>query len=124
MKLLTHNMLTSSIIKGVSEGFPLIVQATKVEDVEADFNPEFVKRMIPKLKWFAVAKAAQEIGRDDVCPPEVPKEYEDNEEFLKQAHHILLEVDVIEGHLVCPESERKFPIKNGIPNMLLEDSEK
>ena len=39
-------------------------QATKVEDVEADFNPEFVKRMIPKLKWFAVAKAAQEVSEE------------------------------------------------------------
>jgi multifunctional methyltransferase subunit TRM112 len=32
-------------------------------------------------------------------------------------------VHVLEGDLVCPESARKFPIKNGIPNMLLNQDE-
>ena len=34
-----------------------------------------------------------------------------------------LQVEVIEGELVCPESGRKFPITNGIPNMLLLEHE-
>jgi uncharacterized protein YbaR (Trm112 family) len=33
------------------------------------------------------------------------------------------QVHVLEGDLVCPESSRKFPIKNGIPNMLLNQDE-
>lgn len=35
----------------------------------------------------------------------------------------LVQVEVQEGLLVCPESGRKFPIKNGIPNMLLNEDE-
>lgn len=46
-----------------------------------------------------------------------------NEEILKKLHHVLLEVEVVEGELECPETGRKFPIKNGIPNMLVSEDE-
>lgn len=36
---------------------------------------------------------------------------------------LLVQVEVQEGSLVCPESGRKFHIKNGIPNMLLNEDE-
>ena len=35
----------------------------------------------------------------------------------------LLQVEVKEGFLVCPETGRQFPITNGIPNMLLNEEE-
>lgn len=58
---------------------------------------------------------------------EVPKEptegYERNETFLRKMPLVLLEVDVLEGTLQCPESGRLFPISHGIPNMLLNDEE-
>jgi multifunctional methyltransferase subunit TRM112 len=44
-------------------------------------------------------------------------------DMLKELHHLLFEVHVLEGHLVCPESGRRFPIKDGIPNMLLHEDE-
>ena len=46
-----------------------------------------------------------------------------NEEILKKLHKVLLEVEIIEGELICPETGRKFPITNGIPNMLINDDE-
>jgi len=46
-----------------------------------------------------------------------------NEETLKQIHHALLEVDIIEGELICPETGRKFPITEGVPNMLVNEDE-
>ena len=33
------------------------------------------------------------------------------------------QVDVVEGALICPESQRRFPITSGIPNMLLNEDE-
>lgn len=44
-------------------------------------------------------------------------------EFLQKLHHILLEIDILEGSLECPETGRLFPITNGIPNMLLNEDE-
>ncbi|XP_007998155.3 multifunctional methyltransferase subunit TRM112-like protein [Chlorocebus sabaeus] len=122
MKLLTHNLL-SSHVRGVgSRGFPLRLQATEVRICPVEFNPNFVARMIPKVEWAAFLEAA-----DNLCLIQVPKGpvegYEENEEFLRTMHHLLLEVEVIEGTLKCPESGRMFPISRGIPNMLLSEEE-
>ncbi|XP_031559432.1 multifunctional methyltransferase subunit TRM112-like protein [Actinia tenebrosa] len=122
MRLLTHNMLKSHV-KGVKNGFPLSIEPENVVVNTVDFNPEFVSRMIPKLEWGALVQAAHQIGHGQDLPEAVISDYESNEDFLKKAHHVLLEVEVQEGNLVCPESGRKFPVKNGIPNMLLNDDE-
>uniref|UniRef100_A0A8C6L8X8 Multifunctional methyltransferase subunit TRM112-like protein n=1 Tax=Nothobranchius furzeri TaxID=105023 RepID=A0A8C6L8X8_NOTFU len=110
MKLLTHNMLTSHV-KGVTKGYPLLIKATEVKVNDVDFNPQFVCRMIPKLEW----------NLSYIC--ELVPDYEKNEDFLKKVHRALLEVEVIEGCLQCPESGREFPISRGIPNMLLNEDE-
>ncbi|XP_068437249.1 multifunctional methyltransferase subunit TRM112-like protein [Clinocottus analis] len=122
MKLLTHNMLTSHV-KGVTKGYPLLIKATEVKVNEVDFNPQFVSRMIPKLEWSALVQAAEELGQRQDLPGELVPEYENNEDFLKKVHRVLLEVEVIEGFLQCPESGREFPISRGIPNMLLSEDE-
>ncbi|KAK2143105.1 hypothetical protein LSH36_877g01019 [Paralvinella palmiformis] len=123
MKLITHNMLSSNIIKGVKNGYPLGIQATDVQVNEVDFNPDFVARIIPKLQWPILCQAAESIGHLGDLPKELISDFESNEEFLKKAHHILMEIEVKEGNLVCPETGRKFPISNGILNMLLNEDE-
>lgn len=123
MKLLTHNMLTSCIIKGVTKGYPLGIQATKIQVKETDFNADFIARMIPRVEWPALIAAATEVGYGENLPKDLIENYESNEEFLRQAHHALLEIEIEEGSLICPETGRSFPIKNGIPNMLLNEDE-
>ena len=46
-----------------------------------------------------------------------------DEAFMKQLHHVLMDVHLEEGCLVCPKSGRRFPINNGIPNLLLHEDE-
>lgn len=116
-------MLTSNIIKGVKKGFPLGIAATEVKLEQVNFNAEFISRMIPRLEWPALCSAAESLGHLGELPKEVPPEVEKNEDFLRKAHHVLLEVEVKEGFLVCPETGRQFPITNGIPNMLLNEDE-
>jgi hypothetical protein len=29
-----------------------------------------------------------------------------------------MEIEILEGYLVCPETQKKFPIREGIPSML------
>ncbi|KAL0973887.1 hypothetical protein UPYG_G00212440 [Umbra pygmaea] len=122
MKLLTHNMLTSHV-KGVTKGYPLLIKATEVTVREVEFNPEFVSRMIPKLEWSALVQAADWIGHLQDLPTELVTDYEKNEDFLRKVHRVLLEVEVLEGCLQCPESGREFPISRGVPNMLLNEDE-
>ena len=46
-----------------------------------------------------------------------------DEPALMALHKILFDIHVHEGNLICPESGRRFPIKDGIPNMLLHEDE-
>ncbi|XP_045495668.1 multifunctional methyltransferase subunit TRM112-like protein [Colias croceus] len=123
MKLITHNMLTSKCLKGVVTGYPLAINATNIKITEVDFNPEFISRIIPKLDWEVLWRAADSIGHSDGLPQTVEPKFEENSEFLKKVHKVLLEIEIEEGNLVCPESGRKFPISKGIPNMLLTEAE-
>ncbi|GAU93092.1 hypothetical protein RvY_05080 [Ramazzottius varieornatus] len=123
MKLLTHNMLTSKAIKGVQEGYPLRVKAETVEIRESEFNKDFLVRLLPKIHYDALYAAAKDAGHLDELPGTLPEDAASSEEFLKKLHHALLEVEVITGELICPESGRSFPVQNGIPNMLLKPEE-
>ncbi|KAB0796918.1 hypothetical protein PPYR_10979 [Photinus pyralis] len=123
MKLITHNMLTSKCMKGVTVGYPLKIQAVDVKTSEVEFNPEFISRLIPKVDWNVLCGAAESIGHLDDLPKELVENYESDVEFLKKAHRVLLEIDIVNGELICPETGRKFPINNGIPNMLLNEDE-
>lgn len=67
--------------------------------------------------------AAEKLGCRDQLPAEIQDELLENEEFLKTLHHLLFEIDITEGELECPETGRKFPISDGIPNMLLNEDE-
>ncbi|XP_066215634.1 multifunctional methyltransferase subunit TRM112-like protein [Saccopteryx leptura] len=122
MKLLTHNLL-SSHVRGVGpRGFPLRLEVTEVRVTPVEFNPDFVARMIPKVEWAALLEAAATLHLGEL--PKGPTQgYEQDETFLRMMHHVLLEIEVMEGTLQCPESGRVFPITRGIPNMLLSDED-
>lgn len=79
--------------------------------------------MIPRIDWPAVISAAEKLGLHEQLPAEIQDLHLANEDFLRTLHHILLEIDIVEGELVCPETGRKFPITDGIPNMLLNEDE-
>ena len=91
----------------------------KSEKIEAEFNADLLlvccRNLVVKIKvqgpWCGT------------LPSELSESMVNDEAFLKTVHHILLEVRLIEGTLVCPESGRKFPVKNSIPNMLLNEDE-
>ncbi|KAI9587500.1 multifunctional methyltransferase subunit TRM112-like protein isoform X2 [Glossina fuscipes] len=123
MKLSTYNFLTSKAIKGVKVGYPLKLTITKKDVVESEFNPAFIERLLPKLEWSTVHLAAQAVDLPDDIPAEQPVNIAGNAELLQKLHHLLMEIDIIEGQLECPETGRVFPITDGIPNMLLNEYE-
>ena len=122
MRLITHNMLHSAHKKGVRVGYPLNLVVSKHESIEQPMNADFLKERIPRLNWSALRSAAQAVG---IALPETLdlSSVLENEDMLETVHHALMEVHVIEGYLECPESQRRFPIHGGIPNMLLNEDE-
>jgi len=123
MKLLTHNLLTSAAIKKVNVGYPLLIQAKDVKVSEVEFNPEFITKILTKIDWDCLRRAAEQLGHLDDLPQSIPPQYQNQPDFLKKVHHALLEIELINGDLVCPETSRKFPVTDGIPNMLLNEDE-
>lgn len=81
------------------------------------------KRTLDKMFANILTYVLLQIGHVGELPQILIEDFETNEDFLKKVHHVLLEVEVINGDLLCPESGRKFPINDGIPNMLLNEDE-
>lgn len=121
MRLLTHNMLSSNI-KGVTNGFPLLIEVEKVVEKQVDFNEDFLRNMFPKIEWKALVEASRTMGYTEL-PENAESSMLDSDEFLRKFHHALIELHLEEGALVCPETGRKFPVNKGIPNMLLHEDE-
>jgi multifunctional methyltransferase subunit TRM112 len=112
--LLTPSFLVSRTV--------VTLQVTEQAEEEIEFNPEFLVRMLPRIEYQVLRGALVQIGMADTVPAAMPENPAEDEEFLKALHHVLLEVQIVEGELECPGSGVKFPIANGIPNMLLPEA--
>jgi multifunctional methyltransferase subunit TRM112 len=112
-------MLMCNVKNCKTNNFPLKIKATQVERVESEFRPEFIKHMLNKIDWTALVSAAKDVG---ITIPDTLPENRD-EEFLKNVHHVLLDIHVKEGEMTCPHCNRSYPISQGIPNMLLKEDE-
>lgn len=116
MRLITHNMLKCNV-KNVENGYPLIIEASSVETIEQEFDKTLTARMISKINIVALQSALQNIKSEMIITDS------EEEENLRSLHHALFEIHVQDGFLICPESGRRFQVKDGIPNMLLHEDE-
>lgn len=121
MKLLTHNMLSSNI-KGAANGFPLRIEVEKAIEMQVELNAGFLRNVFPKIEWKALVDAARTMGYAQL-PEDADSSMLDSDNFLNKFHHALLELHLEKGALVCPETARRFPVNQGIPNMLLLEDE-
>lgn len=116
MRILSHNSLKCPA-KDVKEGFPLLLEVDDLEVVETECNDEFIKSLLPSLDWKAIGIAADAIGLKDI-----PREYDckllQDADFIRAMHNMLMDIHVIKGCLICPESGRRFPIENRIVDMM------
>lgn len=121
MRILTHNALKNPA-KGIVDGFPLGLEIIEMKVIESPINIEFIRSVLSSLEWRSLLAAAGAVGLSDL-----PLKYDSvlltDETFLKSMHTLLLDIHIEKGFLVCPETGRKFPIENGVPNMMLPELE-
>ena len=126
MRLITHNMLKCNV-KGVENGYPLRIEADEVSEVGADnpFDVVFMRGLLRKVNLGALKTAAANLGIDTLAGVDVVNvdAILANEALLQQIHHLLFELHIETGKLICPESGRVFVINDGVPNMLLHEDE-
>lgn len=104
-------------IKTVTNGYPLSIDASNIEEIPSEFNRALVERMLVKINIAALQSALADIHSDIIV------DSSSSEENLLKLHRALFEIHVNDGFLICPESGRRFPIKDGIPNMILHEDE-
>ncbi|KAL7567000.1 hypothetical protein ACA910_019927 [Epithemia clementina (nom. ined.)] len=128
MRLLTHNTLMNNAADAKGKGFPLRITAAvvKVDDNVGRASEErqisFVKGILPTLQWDALVQASQEMGVPGL-PPTLTEDLAGNPEFCVALYHVLMHVHLIQGMLTCPVTDREFPVQDGIPNMMIEETE-
>ncbi|PCH34624.1 Trm112p-domain-containing protein [Wolfiporia cocos MD-104 SS10] len=120
VRLITHNLLACHAKGCTSNNFPLQFKDIQVELREAEFNSDFLRGFLPRIEWAALVDASRQLG-DTSLPAEQPEMLDDD--FLQKLHHVLLEIHVEEGAMICPNCHHVYPISNGIPNMLLAEHE-
>lgn len=87
------------------------------------YEPSFILSSWLKFLFFLSSFPYNQLNVQPALPDAAPEEAEMTEEFLKAMHHALLQVNVVEGELECPDTGRRFPIKRGVPNLLLNEDE-
>ncbi|KAJ1921770.1 hypothetical protein H4219_000503 [Mycoemilia scoparia] len=105
-----------------AKNFPLEISDFTKEEIEAEKNKDFLVRMLPKLEWNALYTTAVKLGITGL-PETLPSDAETNDEFLSALHTVLLEVHIKEGKMTCNGCNHVYPIKDGVPNMLLAEHE-
>ncbi|OAP62270.1 hypothetical protein AYL99_04473 [Fonsecaea erecta] len=79
MKLLTTNFLTCAVkaCKSSSASFPLHFKDAVLERTEIEFNPLFVKNILPRVNWEALTVTATELGLQAMVPEKNPADLDD-----------------------------------------------
>ncbi|KAG8680559.1 hypothetical protein FRC08_016206 [Ceratobasidium sp. 394] len=122
VRLVTHNILACHAKGCTSNNFPLRFKDARIAVQEAEYNPAFLTKFMPRLDWGALVSTARELG-DDSLPEMQPAAGTEEDEFLRKLHHVLLEIHVEEGAMICPNCQHSYMIMQGIPNMLLAEHE-
>lgn len=93
-----------------------------VSQEPTEFSAELTLRLLGKLDWVALRKTVGELGIAEL-PEALPASPGTDVAFLRSVHDLVMDVHIVEGSLVCPNCARAYPIRKGIPNMLLRDDE-
>ena len=88
---------------------------------EDNFDKDFLLQTVLKLDWAVLVQAAKQFSFQ--LPLEWNASLESNDALLHTLHTLLFDIHILQGSLVCPSCLRSFPIHDGIPNMLLDESE-
>ncbi|KAK1933509.1 hypothetical protein X943_003970 [Babesia divergens] len=115
MRLITHNLLMCNTEKCVN-GYPLKISPSIVDDacktISQELNPQFIRKMLQRMDYPSLVDAAKSVGLD--LPASYSESDLENDSFLAQVHHCILEFHVLEATLTCPQCGRVYTISKGM----------
>ena len=111
------------------KGWPLKINAVEVrvdDATEIGSDPEreiaFVKGILSMLDWPTLVQGASQMGLTTL-PPTLSEEMAQEPEFLRALYHVLMNVHLVKGMLICPDTGREFPVTNSIVDFTMEEEE-
>lgn len=126
MKVLTTNFVQCAVRDCAKAGkaYPLHFSNCELAQQEAEFNPEFIINILPKIEWSVLVQTANELGNPNLptTKPEIDiasAENEDTLRLLKDLHNLLVETHIITGAMTCNNCQHVYQINNSIANFLL-----
>ncbi|KAJ5157565.1 uncharacterized protein N7482_008665 [Penicillium canariense] len=101
MKVITANFVTCAVkeCKTSPLSFPLHFHDAELELQELDFQPEFIRNVVPRIDWDSLRVTANELGFPSLPESKPEGEALGDEQTLKDLHRLLLETQVMEGKL-------------------------
>lgn len=139
MKVITANFVTCAVkdCKTSPASYPLHFHDAELELQELEFQPEFIRNVIPRIDWDGLRVTASEVlfllrptkkfvltrsvqlGFPSLPETKPEGEALNSDQTLKDLHRLLLETQVMEGKLICGNCGHEYVIKEGIANFLL-----
>lgn len=110
MRLIAHNWLRCNDLSDENNEFVLVIHADSTEVVNMNYSESRVQHFLEGLNYAVLLQAAASLNIKDL-PEELDKT---NHKVLQRLHHALFEVRLMEGHLACPDTGRKFPVREGV----------
>jgi multifunctional methyltransferase subunit TRM112 len=70
MKVITANFVTCAVkeCKTSAASFPLHFHDAELEQQELDFQPEFIRNVLPRVDWDSLRITANEVGQHRSTP--------------------------------------------------------
>lgn len=121
MKLFTHNLLKCNGKKCNINNYPLKIVATKVDKQAVEFNKDMMTKFLKKVDVEALISGAKDLGISNIDLSNLKEEDLIKENILKELHSLLFETVLVDGNLICNGCGLTYPVKNGIPDMVVDD---
>ena len=125
MKAITHNILMCHTKKcaGSDNNYPLIIKPSNIKETQVEFDEEFTKKWFDRQDKRGLNQFCKDLGIVKFDLTNIDDKLKQDNQFLNYIHHVLNEIIVEEGTLVCPNCGREYPINKGIINYNLNDDE-
>ena len=125
MKAITHNILMCNTKKcsGTDKNYPLIIKPLNIKENKVEFDEEQTKIWFDRQDKRGLNEFCKDLNIVKYDLTNIDEKFKEDNQFLTYIHHILNEISIEEGSLLCPNCGREYLIKNGIINMVLNDDE-
>lgn len=64
MRLFTHNLLQCHVKGCTKDNYPLSLTDVEIEELDSDFNEEFIRNYLPKLDYPAILETVKMVRQD------------------------------------------------------------